>query len=231
MYKKIFANLFAFLLIATTAAFAAESEVYTISAYGEGRITVAPDTARITFSVKNGSLDAKQADAENAKRARSVIAAVKNFGVRDDDVKTSRYTIYPTYSKEKNAEQRITGYFAENSLTVKIRDIKKAGEIIDAALNAGANQVSSLSFYKENTSALEKEAIALAVKNARERADIVAKALNVSIIGVKHATPNINHRSFETSHMMMNAAANSSTPIEGGSTEVTASVNVEFIIR
>ncbi len=230
MYKKIIFGLITFLFIAT-AAFAAEAEVYTISAYGEGRISTAPDTARITLSVKNGASDAKKADSENAKRANSVISAVKSLGVKDSDIQTSRYTIYPTYSREKNAEQRITGYFAENSITVKIRDIKKVGEIIDAALSAGANQVSSISFYKENTKSLEREAITLAVKDARERAETVARALNATIIGVKHASPNVSHRAFEASHMMMKAAANSSTPIEGGSMEVTATVNVDFIIK
>lgn len=228
MIRKIFAVFFLLITLTVSSAFAKDDDVFTITSFGEGKITAQPDMARVVLSVKNHASDAKTTQAENARIANNVIAAVKSLGISAGDIKTARFSIYPTYAANS---QKINGYFAENSLTIKIHGIEKVGQAIDAALSAGANQVSSVSFQIANAKSLEKEALALAVKDAREKAEITARALNVNIVGVKHASPNINRRAFETSSALLKSAANTSTPIEGGSVEVTATVNVEFIIK
>ncbi|MBO6303709.1 MAG: SIMPL domain-containing protein [Selenomonadaceae bacterium] len=228
MYKKIISTLFILLTLTAAVAFAESGEVFTITAYGEGEVAAAPDAASVVLSVKTRENTAKAAQSANAKTANSVIAAVKNFGIAGEDIKTSRYTVYPVYD---NANRKIVGYFAENSVTIKIKGADKAGDVIDAALNAGANQVSSIKFYKSNAKALENEALTLAIKNAREQADITARALGVKIVGIKRAEPRVNHHSAQNSRMLMKAAANDATPIEAGEVFVTASATVEFIIR
>lgn len=229
MYKKIFAILFLLTTLSATVTFANDENVSTIVAYGEGQVAAAPDTASVVLSVKTRAESAKTAQNANAKAANRVIGAVKNFGIASEDIKTSRYSVYPVYD---NKDRRIIGYSAENSVTVKIKGADKAGDVIDAAISAGANQVSSIQFYKSDTKALENEALTIAVKNAREQAEITARVLGVKIVGVKKATPNVTHRSVQNSRMLMKAAAtDSSTPIEAGEIFVTASVNVEFIIK
>lgn len=231
MYKKILTSLFLLLTLTMSAAFAENAEVFTISAYGEGEIAAAPDMASVVLSVKNNAGDVKAAQTRNAEIANRVILSVKAQGIVDKDIKTTRYSIRPIYDNNN----KIKGYSAENSVALKIRNINKVGEIIDTALAAGANQVSSINFGISNTKNLEREALALAVKNAREQANVTAGALGVTIIGVKHATPNVRRQSFDATPMLMKAGAmraeNSATPIESGEVTVHANVNVEFIIK
>ena len=231
MYKKILLSLFLLLSLTISSVFAESAEVFTISARGEGEVAAAPDMASVVLSVKTNASDAKTAQENNAKIANRVIAAIKSRGIDNSDIKTARYNIYPTYD---NNSRKIVGYFAENSITVKIRGINKVGEIIDGALSAGANQVSSVQFGISDTKNLEREALIRAVKNAREEAKITAKALGVSIIGVKHAAPSVRSQSFDAAPMLMKSAArveNASSPVESGEVTVHASVNVEFIIK
>lgn len=228
MYKKIISTLFILFTLTATAAFAESGEVFTITAYGEGEVAAAPDAASVVLSVKTRENTAKVAQTANAKAANNIIAAVKNFNIASEDIKTSAYNVYPTYD---NNNKKIVGYSAENSITVKIKGADKVGDVIDAALNAGANQVSSVRFYISNTKALENEALTLAIKNAREQADVTARALGVKIAGIKKAEPRVNHRSTQNSRMLMKSVANDSTPIEAGEVFVTANATVEFIIK
>lgn len=228
MYKKIISTLFILFTLTATAAFAESGEVFTITAYGEGEVAAAPDAASVVLSVKTRENTAKVAQTANAKAANNIIAAVKNLNIASEDIKTSAYNVYPTYD---NNNKKIVGYSAENSITVKIKGADKVGDVIDAALNAGANQVSSVRFYISNTKALENEALTLAIKNAREQADVTARALGVKIAGIKKAEPRVNHRSTQNSRMLMKSVANDSTPIEAGEVFVTANATVEFIIK
>lgn len=231
MLKKFLTSLFLLLTLTISVSFAQSGEVYTITSYGEGQVAAAPDMASIVFSVKNNASDAKTAQENNAKAANNVISAIKSQGVDSKDIKTSNYSVYPVYD---NNSRRITGYSADNSITVKIRNINKVGEIVDKALSFGANQVTSINFGISDTKNMEKQALILAIKNAKEQAEIIANSLNLSIVGVKHVNPSVRHQSFDASPMLMKSAArleNSSTPVESGEVSVKASVNVEFIIK
>lgn len=231
MHKKFLTVLFLFLTLTMSAAFAEDKEVFTISAMGEGDVAVAPDMAIAVLSVKTVASDAKTAQEDNAKIANRVISALKSRGIASGDVRTSHFNVYPNYD---NNNRKIIGYFAENSISVKIHGVNKVGEIIDGALSSGANQVSSIQFGIADAKNLEKEALIRAIANAREKAEITARALGVSITGVKHAAPSVRRQSFNATPMLMKSAArldNAATPIESGEVTVHATVNVEFIIK
>ncbi len=231
MYRKVLSTLFVLMTLTMSAVFAEAADVYTISARGEGEVAASPDMASIILSVKNNASNAKTAQENNAQIANRVIAAIKAQGIDSNNIKTTRYNIYPTYD---NNSRKIVGYFAENSVIVKVRGINKVGAVIDSALSAGANQVSSIQFGISDTKNFEREALSRAIKNAREEAEITANALGVTIIGVKHAAPSVRSQSFDATPMLMKSAAraeNASSPIESGEVRVYASVNVEFIIK
>ena len=112
-----------------------------------------------------------------------------------------------------------------------INDVKAVGDIIDTAIACGANKINSIDFTVKNTDQIQQNAIKAAVRDARKKADLLASAAGKHIINVLSIQENgtrIESRQF--GQMMLNKAAADSTPIEGGNVNVSASVQIEFIM-
>lgn len=145
------------------------------SAQGEVRVT--PDRALVELSVHTRAATAAAAAAENAQKQRAVLEALRRVGIPNELISTTNYSIYPDQRfDEKTQEQRITGYNVTNTVRVEVRRLEQVGAVIDAALEAGANMVSSLSFYTENTDEPRRAAMAQAVAKARADAEALARA-------------------------------------------------------
>ncbi|MBQ1914916.1 MAG: SIMPL domain-containing protein, partial [Selenomonadaceae bacterium] len=145
-----------------------------LSVSGQGMAQAAPDEAVITISVTNHAADANTAQQVNASKASAIQNAIKALGIDDKDIQTRNYSFYPTYSSERGQENEINGYQASNSILVTIHDFSLVSQVIDTALGYGANQISSLDFRIRNTEKLRKEALTAAIRDARNKADIIA---------------------------------------------------------
>ena len=150
------------------------------SATGEARVT--PDRAQIFVGVQTRAATAAQAGADNARKTRAVIDAVKARGIPAELISTSEYTLYPEYDHERPREAeaggpRIIGYVANNNVRVEVRRIDQVGPIIDAALAAGANMVNMIQFMASNVDAARRDALAEAVSRARGDAEALAEAV------------------------------------------------------
>ena len=149
---------------------------------GQGESKIAPDRARIEISVQTRALTAAAAGAENARKQQAVLDALKKLGFAGDQLSTVNYTLYPEMQYDKDGRTaRVVGYTAMNTVRVEVRDLTLVGKAIDAALSAGANVISSLTFYASNTDEARRAALALAVSRARADADAVAKAAGGSV--------------------------------------------------
>lgn len=235
MTKRFFFVFLAVFLLSISTAFAAQKDAPaapTLSAEGQGQGTATPDMATVTIGVTTRTDDAAKAQNDNAWVAAQIQNAVEGLGIAEKDIQTRNYSFYPNYSTEKNHQNEITGYTVNNSVVVVVRDIKLTGKVIDAALNHGANEISSLDFSASDTRAVRKEALLNAVQDARDKADVIAKGLGKRIVGIQSVSENTGYletRRFN-GNMLLAAAKDSATPIAPGSLSMTATVHVDFIL-
>jgi uncharacterized protein YggE len=196
-----------------------------ITVTGTGTVTSVPDEATFTVGVQTQGSTARDALASNSEQMRRVIAAVRLAGVSKDDVQTQDVSVSANYSDGN----QIDGYSASNSVLVTIRDLTRAGKVLDAASNAGANQVYGPSLSRSDQDALEKKALRDAVGEARTKAEALAKAAGVSLGGVTAITEGSSGGAepyYATDLRMAKADA----PIEPGTQDIQASVTITFAI-
>ncbi len=200
---------------------------------GKGEVMVKPDTAFITLAVETTALTASEAAQQNANKMQSVLKAVKSIIGKEDKVTTARYDLSPRYEYNKTTKKsELTGYTASNSINVETKRINKLGQIIDKSISAGANRVGSVNFGASAQESFRKEALAKAVKDARNTADIVSAAAGVKIVRILNISPSYHYpipqrRDFAVTSMERAAP----TPIEAGELSITANVNMVFEIE
>ena len=234
--KNLFVLLIPFLMLSlmTTKAFAAEEQVPTLSVNGEGVVEVAPDRATISIGVVTQDKDAARAQSANAKAAQEVINSITALGVDRKKISTSDYSFRPTYRQDANRQNVINGYEVRNTVYVMLDDLELVGKVIDTALSHGANNIDSLDFGVKNRKKLQDDALVLAIRDARQRADLVARELGKSVIGVKDISVNTGGvgvmRANQKMYVMAEMAMDSATPIEAGTLNCSASVHVTFIL-
>jgi hypothetical protein len=228
----------ALLPVAATAADPAACPENLISVTGTGEILTAPDIALATCGVQTENPDVKIAQQENARIMDGLISALLAAGIPREDIQTVSYTIYPVYDDNTRPfGQKIKYYQVTSMVQVTVRDIARTGEIIDIAVNNGANQVSSVAFSlsPEKERALRAQALTLAVANARADADVTAMATGVTITGVKSVNVGsvyvpvyYDNRYVSAAEMKTTAVP---TSIEAGQITVTAQVSISYLIR
>ncbi len=164
----------------------------TISVSGEGEVFAVPDLASFTFTV---SADAQTVDAAQetvTKKVDTILAELKDLGIEEKDIKTTDYSVWPKYRYEVSpaiyppmpGRQIPDGYTASHSVMVRVRDTDKAGEALSVAGSAGATNLSGISFTIDEPEKLQANARALAIKNAREKAELLSDKLDVRLVRV-----------------------------------------------
>lgn len=153
------------------------------SALGEGKVTAIPDVAEFSFSViTEDGKDIAALQNENVGKTNKAIAFLKDKGVDSKDIRTSQYSLNPRYETCSPSATRscpppaIVGYSIVQSVSVKVRDFTKIGDILAGVVGQGVNSVSELRFTVDDPIGLQNEARAKAIENAKERARVVARA-------------------------------------------------------
>jgi len=157
-----------------------DTERDTITITGEGRVTAIPDIGQITVGIQTENDDVNIAQEENIEQFNQLVAALKAEGIAEEDLKTSSYNVYPRYDYIEG-EQILRGYEVTQSLTIKIRDLDNAGNVITVASQNGVNQVSGLSFTIDEPEQYREEAREEALANAREKARELADLMGVTL--------------------------------------------------
>ncbi|MFA6254500.1 MAG: SIMPL domain-containing protein [Patescibacteria group bacterium] len=155
-------------------------QTYTIAIDGEGKITAIPDIAEISLGIQTDKVTVATAQKENTDKMNKIIAELKGMGIEAKDIQTTNYSIYPRYDWN-NGKQTLLGYTVSQSVTVKIRNLDKIGDIVDKAGSLGANQVSSLSFTIDEPEVIKQQAREKALLNAKEKAEALAKVAGVKL--------------------------------------------------
>ncbi|MEO8454319.1 MAG: SIMPL domain-containing protein [Sphingomicrobium sp.] len=153
-----------------------------ISATGE--VTRVPDVAIISAGVVTRSATATGAIQDAADRMQRVLAALKRASVEDRDIQTSSISLNPEYRYVENQPPQLTGYTASNQLTIRFRDIRNSGKILDALVGQGANQISGPNLTIDKPEAALDEARARAIATGRARAELYARSLGLRVARV-----------------------------------------------
>lgn len=155
-----------------------------------GEVTRVPDVAVISAGVVSRSATASAALQDTADRMDRVIAALKRAGVADRDIQTSNVSLNPEYRYENNQPPQLVGYTASNTVTVRFRDIRNSGKILDALVAQGANQINGPTLTIDRPEAALDEARAKAIATGRARAELYARSLGLRVVRVVSVNEN-----------------------------------------
>jgi uncharacterized protein YggE len=208
----------------------------TITVAGEGEATAPPDVAYVTVGVQTQASTAAAATAENSRLMAAVLDALRGRGITSADLQTSGLTVSPQYAQGRDAtRQEIVGYQALNNVTVTVNEVGRAGELLDAALAAGANRIGGLRFGIRDTSTLRRQALGEAAQSARARAEALAASLGLRVVGVSSVVE--ESVAVPVPRQAMAAAAAvppgpaPAPPVESGELRVTARVRIAFLFE
>lgn len=204
------------------AATSAAAEPAGITVRGTASVTSVPDRAELSFGVESRGETARAALAANAAEMRRVIAALRSAGATD--VKTQYVALSPRYNERSEAQ----GYAATNSVSATVKELARAGAVIDAAVAAGANQVYGPSLSRGDQTALYRQALKTAVENARATAQTLAAASGLSLGRVTAIVEGGGAQPLP--YPAAAEKAMDATPIEPGTQQVTAAVSITFSV-
>ena len=203
-----------------------------VSAVGE--VTRVPDLAIISAGVQTLRPSATAAIEENAARMERVRAALKRAGIEDRDIQTSSINLNPEYVYDQNQPPRLTGYRATNTVNVRFRDLKRTGQILDALVAEGANQINGPNLTIDKPESALDEARAKAIANGRARADLYARALGMRVVrlisvseGGGYAVP----PPMPMGAVMMAERGAADTKIDPGTQQLQVSVSMSFELQ
>jgi uncharacterized protein YggE len=217
--------LIAFVLTAS----AQQPEKHVVRASAEASVTGNPDQASLTIGVRNQAATAKAVADQNAVQTAQVLRSVKAVLGSNGRLQTSGYSIGPYFEQRNNLPHLLNGFEANNSVQVIVDDLSVVGALLDAATANGANNIVGVSFGLKDDSALRLQGLAEANGKARAAAEAIAQALNLKVVGVASAESGYGTspvRPYFTAQMLT-----SSTPIETGTLNVTASVTVTLEVN
>jgi len=204
-----------------------------VRASGEAVISAKPDRAQINIGVASQAPTAQAASAQNAEESTKVIAAIKQALGSAGSVKTSGYSLAPRYEYPQNHAPRLIGYEASNAVEVNVDELPLLGKVIDAATQAGANNINGVSFTLRDDAAVREQALSEAAKKARANAEALARALNLQPGAVLEAEPSEVPvvRPRPVGFVAMKAQAAPATPVEAGDLDIRATVTVTLEVH
>jgi uncharacterized protein YggE len=203
-----------------------------VSATGE--VTRIPDVAVISTGVVTRAATATAAIQQNATRMERVRAALKRAGIQDRDIQTSSINLNPEYVYAERQPPRLTGYTASNQVSVRFRDIRKTGEILDVLVAEGANQINGPSLTIDKPEQALDEARLKAVVNGRARAELYARALGMRVTRLLSVSESGGYAApppMPMAVMMAERGGDASTKIDPGEQKVQVSVAMSFELQ
>lgn len=206
----------------------------TISVAGEGKVVAKPDIGQVDLSVISDAATVAAAQKNNTDKMNKITQAMKDTGIKEEDLKTTSYNISPSY-QYTGGKSVIIGYEVTQTMEVKIRDLAKVGDILGQAAAAGANQVGSLTFTFDDLEKVKREARQKAIVNARQKAQDLAKSLGVTLGKITSFSESVADGSMPVPMYSANEALGmgggaAAPDIQTGQNEVLVNVNIAYEI-
>ena len=204
----------------------------TITVSASGRVSARPDIVRLRAGVSTEAATARRALTDNNALMRDLLRELSEDGISEDDVQTSNFNVSPKYTRPARGQvATISGYTVSNQVTVTVRRIERAGDILDTLVRLGANKMSGMSFEVSDAERLKDSAREEAMKNARRRADLLARAAGAEVGEVVAIAENAAIYQPRPVAMRRSAMAQESVPIAAGSQDLVAQVTVTWKLK
>ncbi len=216
-----------------------------ISVTGKGEAISIPDIATFSFSVNENAKTVKEAQNKATEKTNTALKVIRSGGVADKDIKTISYSINPHYEYEQGICSQYgctggksvqSGYDVSQTIEVKIRDLEKAGELFDSIGNAGIKTVNGLTFAIDDIDVVKEKARQIAIANAKEKAEKIAKSLGVKLVKITsyydssdEVYPMYAREGMSADTGIMKASI--APEIPKGEQKVTASVSIGYEIK
>jgi uncharacterized protein len=196
----------------------------TITVTGNGTVDVTPDRASFDFGVTTNGTTAAQALNSNSTQAHSIIDALKKAGIASADIQTSQVSLWP---QTRDNGRVITGYQASNSVNVTA-PLAKSGSLVDAAVNAGANNVDGPTLDTSQKDALYNQALKQAVVQAKGKAEAIAAAAGLTLGSQLKVHEGGQTQLIYAEQSLAAGPAKVAPPVEAGTQKIQASVTVTY---
>jgi uncharacterized protein len=209
----------------------------TVSVRGSGTVNATPDQLRITVQIMTRGESASTAMTEAGKRTRTVLELLKEFGVEEKDIRTSRVGVTPVYDYEKRIQPApIIAYNGTNEFSVLFRQkqMEKVGEFLDRAVTAGAANFGGFVYESSRQRELERDALAKAADDARARAEVLARQLGGGlgrVSSIDELPAAVPRRQRMMAQSMAVEQSQSTAPVMTGELSVTVTVDVVFELK
>jgi uncharacterized protein len=241
--ERVTAALLAAAVLLSPAAAAAQAVPITLApgevllqVAAEGEHLARPDVVSVRAGVVTTGRTAKQALAANAELANRLLDAVRAAGVQPRDIRTSELSVSPQFAPERREGpddeglRTIVGYFARNTLSLRLRDLTKAPEIVDSLFAAGANEVRGPTFSLSDPAPATRAARQAAVAAAMLEADTYAEALGMKIARVLRVSERGDFRNEDGDTIVVTGSRTRSTPMEPGEIAITGRVWIDYAL-
>jgi len=202
---------------------------------GNAQVEATPDEATIRLGIVRQETTAQAAQDQVNRVAQAILTEVTRLGIPATQIRTSRLTLNPVYApppRDSREAPRIASYSASNQVSVEVTNLSQIGPVIDAGLRAGANQVDGVQFQLKDDLPVREQALKKAVAEARRKAETMAEAMNVRLLGVQEISESgasVIPRG-ESGGFATMAREVAPTPVSPGQIEVNASVTVKYLI-
>lgn len=208
----------------------ADDQKRVITVIGQGEVSAEPDMATVTVGVTHQDRDAEEAMLRASRGAAQVLGQLQELGIEGRDMQTSTVSLSPVWSNRNSSTDpaRITGFVANISVTMRVRDLPILGMVLDAVVSDGANQLGGIQFGFQDPDPLMEQARRAAVADGRAKATVLADAAGVKLGSLQSLSEQGGAR--PQPMMMEMAARDASVPIAAGELNLNASVSMVYQI-
>lgn len=222
-------------LVACSPPAASEKQARTMTVSGEGFVMATPDMAVVNVGVATQGKTASEALAANTARMTALFQVIAGLGIEDKDVQTASVAVTPRYAPpdpehpDRAQPGEIVGYDASNQVTVKVRDLRKLGDALDAFVStAGANNLQGLAFDFSDPTPLRDEARKNAVADARRKAELYAESAGIKLGAIQSISESGGY--YPPPYLSMARAADmkEAMPVSPGESRITANVSITY---
>ncbi|MCK6585460.1 MAG: SIMPL domain-containing protein [Anaerolineales bacterium] len=217
----------------TTINQAAPENLRTLDVSGVGVVYLTPDIVYINIGVNTQRENAAEAVSINKEQTTAVIQAIRDFGVAEKDIRTTNFSIWSNPQYDEFGQVKGSNYSVDNTVYVTVRDIDKLGDLLDAAISAGANSIYSIQFDVEDKAEANEEARSLAVEEAKKQAQDLAEVAGLSLVEVQKISYYESGASpyFYGGKGGGGGGAEAAVPIQPGQLAVTVTVNMTYTVK
>lgn len=203
-----------------------------------GNVTITPDIAYVNIGVHSESANVKEALDQNNQQAQAISAAIQALGVDAKDIQTNAFNIYPQQIYPQGEfgpdTQPVTTYIVDNSVQVIVRDLSILGNLLNTAVQTGANSINGISFDATNKKEAEAEARKIAIENAKQQAEELAAASGVKLGDLFNIQVYTNAPvpvQYEGKYLGLGGATASDVPVSAGQLTIIANANLTYEIE